>query len=317
MPPDGVEIAMSTALDRRITAVRRFNRFYTQKIGVLSEAFLNTPFSLTEARVLYAIAHRDGTTATWLRRELDLDAGYLSRILRDFERQGLIVRRTSSQDGRQTLISLTSPGRDAFEPLDRASHFEIGNLLTPLAEDDQERLVGAMRLIAGLLGEETKATPAFVLRPHRPGDMGWVTQRHGALYAQEYGLNHKMEAYVAEVVAKFLREFDPARERCWIAEQDGAPIGSVFLVKESDEVARLRLLIVEPRGRGLGVGRRLVEECVRFARRVGYREITLWTHSILIAARRIYDSLGFQIVETETHDEFGPDLVGETWCLRL
>jgi GNAT superfamily N-acetyltransferase len=190
-------------------------------------------------------------------------------------------------------------------------------MLAPLADSDQDRLVAAMRVIGALLGETPEPGPAFVLRPHRPGDMGWITARHGALYSEEYGLNHKMEAYVAEVVAKFLRDFDPSREHCWIAEQDGAPIGSVFIVKESDEIARLRMLIVEPKARGLGVGRRLVEECVRFARRAGYREITLWTHSILIAARRIYDSVGFQIVDTETHDEFGPELVGETWRLRL
>ena len=283
----------------------------------MSEGFLNTPFSLTEARVLHALAHRDGATATWLGRELDLDAGYLSRILRDFERRGLILRNPSLQDGRQTLISLTADGRDAFEPLDRASHTAIGALLAPLAESEQDRLVAAMRTIGGLLGGAQEARPAFILRPHRPGDMGWVAARHGALYSEEYGLNHKMEAYVAEVVAKFLREFDPAREHCWIAEQDGTPIGSVFLVKESDSVAKLRLLIVEPKARGLGVGRRLVEECVRFARQAGYGDITLWTHSILTAARRIYDSVGFRIVETETHDEFGPELVGETWRLRL
>ena len=303
--------------DRRVAAVRRFNRFYTQKLGVLSEGFLNTPFSLTEARVLYALAQRDSATATWLGRELDLDAGYLSRILRDFERQGLMLRSQSPQDARQALISLTPAGRDAFEPLDRASEREVGNLLAPLPDADQERLVEAMRLVGRLLGEAPERTPAVIIRPHRSGDMGWVTQRHGALYSEEYGLNHKMEAYVAEVVAKFLREFDPAREHCWIAEQDGAPIGSVFIVKESDTLAKLRLLIVEPRARGLGVGRRLVEECVRFARQADYREIVLWTHSVLTAARRIYDSVGFEITETETHDEFGPELLGETWRLRL
>jgi DNA-binding MarR family transcriptional regulator/GNAT superfamily N-acetyltransferase len=311
-------VSSASAFERRIAAVRRFNRFYTQKLGVLSEGFLNTPFSLTEARVLHALAHRDGATATWLGRELDLDAGYLSRILRDFERQGFILRNQSLQDGRQTLISLTPDGRDAFEPLDKASHAEIGNLLAPLADGDQDRLIAAMRVVAELIGGgETEPAPAFILRPHRPGDMGWVTERHGVLYSAEYSLNYKMEAYVAEVVAKFLREFDPAREHCWIAEQDGAAIGSVFLVKESDSVARLRLLIVDPKARGLGVGRRLVEECVRFARLAGYGEIVLWTHNILIAARRIYDSVGFAIVETETHDEFGPELVGETWRLRL
>jgi DNA-binding MarR family transcriptional regulator/GNAT superfamily N-acetyltransferase len=308
---------MNSVLDRRVAAIRRFNRFYTQKLGVLSEAFLNTPFSLTEARVLHALAHRDGATASWLGRELDLDLGYLSRILREFERSGLIQRHQSAQDGRQALISLTAAGRDAFEPLDRASQREVANLLAPLPDAEQERLVAALRLIGRLLGDRDEPAAAFILRAHRPGDMGWVTQRHGALYSEEYSLNHKMEAYVAEVVARFLREFDPGREQCWIAEQDGVPIGSVFLVKESDAIARLRLLIVEPRARGLGVGRRLVEECVRFARQAGYREVTLWTHSILTAARRIYDSVGFKLISSETHDEFGPELVGETWALEL
>ena len=311
---------MSAAVpDRRIAAVRRFNRFYTKKIGVLSEAFLNTPYSLTEGRVLYALAHRDGATATWLCEELGLDPGYLSRLLRGFEQQKLISRNPSPQDGRRTLISLTPAGRDAYEPLDRASQSDIGNLLAPLAETDQERLVGAMHTVSSLLGDPDviPVRTAFILRSHRPGDMGWVTQRHGTLYAEEYGLNDRMESYVAEVVARFLREYDPAREHCWIAEQDGVPVGSVFLVKESDDVARLRLLIVDPRARGLGVGRRLVDECVRFARQAGYREITLWTHSILTAARRIYAATGFEIVETEEHDEFGPILTGETWTLRL
>jgi DNA-binding MarR family transcriptional regulator/N-acetylglutamate synthase-like GNAT family acetyltransferase len=308
---------MAAETERRIAAIRRFNRFYTVKLGVLAEAFLNTPYSLTEARVLHALAHRDGATATWLGRELDLDPGYLSRILRDFERHGLILRNPSLQDGRQAMISLTASGRDAFEPLDRASHRAIAGMLSPLAEADQERLVAAMRVIGGFLGEEQERAPAFVLRGHRAGDMGWIADRHGALYGAEYGLNYKMEAYVAEVVAKFLREFDPALEHCWIAEQDGTRIGSVFIVKESDTVARLRMLIVEPKARGLGVGRRLVEECIRFSREAGYGEIVLWTHSILTAARRIYDSVGFVIEETETHDEFGPELVGETWRLRL
>lgn len=311
---------MSAAvLDRRIAVVRRFNRFYTKKIGVLSEAFLNTAYSLTEARVLHALAHRDGATATWLCEELGIDPGYLSRILRGFEQRKLLFRSPSPQDGRQTLISLTPTGRDAYEPLDRASQSDIGNLLAQLPDPDQERLVGAMRTVSSLLGDtaEPSPAPAFILRSHRPGDMGWVTQRHGALYAEEYGLNDRMESYVAEVVAKFLREYDPAREHCWIADRDGVPVGSVFLVRESETVARLRLLIVEPKARGLGVGRRLVAECIRFARQAGYQEITLWTHSILTAARRIYATAGFQIVETEEHDEFGPMLTGETWTLRL
>jgi GNAT superfamily N-acetyltransferase len=215
------------------------------------------------------------------------------------------------------MISLTLSGRDAFEPLDRASHGAVAAMLSSLPQAEQEGLVAAMRTISGLLGGEPEPAPAFMLRPHRAGDMGWIADRHGALYGEEYGLNHKMEAYVAEVVAKFLREFDPAREHCWIAEQSGIRIGSVFIVKENDAVARLRMLLVEPKARGLGVGRRLVEECIRFSHQAGYREIVLWTHSILIAARNIYASLGFAIEETETHDEFGPELVGETWRLRL
>ena len=308
---------MPAEIDRRIAAIRRFNRFYTQKLGVLSETFLNTPFSLTECRVLQALAHRDGATATRLGRELDLDAGYLSRILRDFERQGLILRSPSLQDGRQAMISLTSSGREAFEPLDRASHSAVGAMLAPLAQAEQDGLVAAMRTISGLLGSEKEPAPVVVLRPHRAGDMGWIADRHGAVYGEEYGLNYKMEAYVAEVVAKFLREFDPAREHCWIAEQSGTRIGSVFIVKESEAVARLRMLLVEPKARGLGIGRRLVEEGIRFSRQAGYREIVLWTHSVLTAARNIYAAVGFKLEETEMHDEFGPELVGETWRLRL
>jgi len=309
---------METAvIDRRIAAVRRFNRFYTQRIGVLQQPWLHTPFSLTEARVLWELAHRDGATATWLCQELGLDPGYLSRILRGFLRQRLIVRAPASHDRRQSLISLTPAGRDAFAPLNRASQSEIGAMLSPLPEPDQERLLAAMRTVSTLLGDAPEPRAAFILRPHRAGDMGWVTQRHGALYAEEYDLDPRFEALVAEIVAKFLREFEPARERCWIAEQDGQPIGSVFIVRESDEIARLRLLIVEPRARGLGVGRRLVDECIRFARQAGYREITLWTHSILTAARRIYASCGFRMVESEEHDDFGPELTGETWTLKL
>jgi DNA-binding MarR family transcriptional regulator/GNAT superfamily N-acetyltransferase len=284
----------------------------------LQTPWLHTPFSLTEARVLYELAHRDGATATWLCQELGLDPGYLSRILRGFLRQRLIVRAPAPHDRRQSLISLTPAGRDAFAPLDHASFAEIGALLSPLPEPEQERLVSAMRTVSTLLGNAPEPGPAaFILRPHRAGDMGWVTQRHGALYADEYGLDERFEALVAEIVAKFLREFDPAREHCWIAEQDGAPVGSVFLVEESVEVARLRLLLVEPKARGLKVGRRLVDECIRFARQAGYREITLWTHSVLTAARRIYAACGFAMIETEEHDDFGPMLTGETWTLQL
>jgi len=308
---------MSSALDRRIAAVRRFNRFYTQKIGVLQEALLRSPFSLAEARVLYELAHRDGATATWLADALELDPGYLSRILAGFQRRHLIERNPSPQDGRQNLISLTPAGRDAFAPLDAGSHAEIGAMLRPLPEPEQNRLVAAMRTVATLLGDEPQSRAPYLLRPHRPGDMGWVTWRHGMLYAEEYGFDERFEALVAGVTAKFIDDFDPARERCWIAEQDGENVGSVFLVGKSAETAVLRLFLVEPKARGLGIGRRLVEECVRFARQCGYREITLWTQSILVAARRIYDAAGFRLVATEEHESFGRELVGETWVLTL
>jgi len=305
------------ALDRRIAAVRRFHRFYTQKIGVLQEALLRSPFSLTEARVLYELAHRDGATATWLAEELELDPGYLSRILAGFQRRALIRRTPSPQDARRHLISLTETGREAFAPLDTGSQAEIGAMLRHLAEPEQHRLVAAMRTVARLLGDAAEPRAPYLLRPHRVGDMGWVTWRHGVLYAEEYGFDDRFEALVAEIAAKFLHQFDPAREHCWIAEQDGENVGSVFLVKQSDAVAVLRLFLVEPKARGLGIGSRLVEECVRFARRCGYREITLWTQSILVAARRLYDAAGFRCVAAEPHHSFGRDLVGETWVLTL
>jgi DNA-binding MarR family transcriptional regulator/GNAT superfamily N-acetyltransferase len=307
----------SAALDHRVAAVRRFNRFYTQKIGVLQEALLRSPFSLTEARVLYELAHRDGATATWLARELELDPGYLSRILRGFQRQGLVERVPSPQDGRQSLVSLTTAGRHAFAPLDAGSQAEIGAMLQRLAEPEQNRLITAMRTVAGLLGDEPEPRMPYLLRPHRVGDMGWVASRHGVLYAEEYGFDERFEALVAEIAAKFIHDFDPAREQCWIAERDGENVGSVFLVRKTDETAVLRLFLVEPKARGLGIGRRLAEECVRFARQKGYCEITLWTQSILVAARRIYAAAGFRLVAEEEHHSFGRDLVGETWVMTL
>jgi DNA-binding MarR family transcriptional regulator/GNAT superfamily N-acetyltransferase len=297
----------------RIAAVRRFNRFYTQRIGVLREGLLDSPFSLTQSRVLYELAHRPPLTASELARDLALDAGYLSRILRGFEADRLVARTPSEADGRQSFIALTPAGRDAFAPLDSRSRAEIGTLLAPLSEPQQRRLVEAMATIATLLGGAPAAKEPYLLRPHRPGDMGWVVHRHGVLYAEEYGWDETFEALVAEVVAGFIRNFDPKRERCWIAEKDGAIVGSVFLVRKSDEVAKLRLLYVEPGARGLGLGRRLVEECLRFARSAGYRRITLWTNSILLPARRIYETTGFSLVASEPHRSFGHDLVGETW----
>ena len=303
----------TSALYHRIASVRRFNRFYTQTIGVLEEGLLGSPFSLTEARVLYELAHRDRPTASELARELRLDPGYLSRILRGFRRQGLIERDRAATDGRRSHLSLTAAGEEAFAPLDGRSHDEIAAMLTPLAERTQRRLIAAMRSIEELLDPAPPGEERFVLRSPRPGDVGWVASRHGAIYAAEYGFDMGFEALVAEIAAGFVSNFDPRRERCWIAEKDGEPVGSVFLVKDADSIAKLRLLLVEPAARGLGIGHRLVEECVGFARAAGYRRITLWTQSVLVAARRIYEAAGFRLVRTEPHRSFGHDLVGEYW----
>ncbi len=303
----------AAAFDHRIASVRRFNRFYTQKIGVLEEGLLQSPFSLTEARVLYELAHRERPGASELARELHLDPGYLSRILRSFRRQGLIDRARAAGDARRSHLSLTTEGETAFAPLDKRSRDEIAALLAPLTESAQRRLIAAMRSIEQLLDPVAAEEEAFVLRPPQPGDIGWVAARHGALYAAEYAFDARFEALVAEIAAAFVTHLDPQRERCWIAEKNGEPVGSVFLVKDTDSIAKLRVLLVEPAARGLGIGHRLVEECVGFARAAGYRKITLWTQSVLTAARRIYQEAGFELVRTEPHHSFGHDLVGEYW----
>jgi DNA-binding MarR family transcriptional regulator/N-acetylglutamate synthase-like GNAT family acetyltransferase len=308
---------MHTAIDQPIEAVRHFNRFYTRQIGLLTEGLVNSPFSLTEARVLYELAHREQPTATELGNDLGLDLGYLSRILRGFQTAGLIAKSAAPTDARQSLITLTDQGRAAFAKLEESTRHQIQGLLSTLTAADQNRLVNAMRTIEAVLAPQPERQRPYLLRPPEPGDMGWVVARHGALYAQEYGWDAQFEALVAEIVAHFLRNYDPARERCWIAERDGENIGSVFLVKQSETVAKLRLLLVEPKARGLGVGSRLVEECVRCARQCGYERITLWTNSVLTAARRIYERAGFQLVVAEAHHSFGHDLVGETWELPL
>jgi len=301
----------------RIAAVRRFNRFYTRHIGVLREKSYESAFSLTEVRVLYELAHREEPTAKELSNDLGLDAGYLSRVLTGFYKRGLLGRKPSAADGRQSLLSLTTQGRRVMAMLDTRSQEEVGKALGGLPGAEQIRLIDAMQTIEQLLSDPPAQKPAYILRPHQPGDMGWVVHRHGVLYAQEYQWDEGFEALVAEIVAKFVQQFDPKRERCWIAEKDGEIVGSVFLVKHSKTVAKLRLLLVEPSARGLGIGKRLVEECVRFARQAGYKKITLWTQSSLRAARSIYEKAGFRLVEQKPHHSWGHDLVAEIWDLVL
>ncbi len=308
---------MVQAIAQRAADVRRFNRFYTKQIGLLTDSYLQSPFSLPTARVVYELAHHEQTTAAELGRELDLDAGYLSRILRDLKRGGWIDKRPSKTDGRQVVLRLTDKGQQAFAAINASSQNDIEAMLNRLSEEDQKRLVDAMSTVERLLGAPPEHKIPYILRPHQPGDMGWVVHRHGVLYAEEYGWNEEFEALVAGIVAKFIEHYDPKRERCWIAEQEGERVGSVFLVKKTDRVAKLRLLLVEPNARGLGIGTRLVDECLRFARQAGYRQVTLWTNSVLVSARRIYEQAGFQLVKEEPHHSFGHDLVGETWELRL
>jgi len=268
-------------------------------------------------RVLYELVHRKSPIASELSKELELDAGYLSRLLHSFERRGLIARKPSPSDARQSHLSLTRKGRLAFAPLEAKTQTRAAEMLAKLSAADQNHLVDAMHTIELLLGAEPREKPAYVLRSHRPGDMGWVVHRHGALYAAECGWDERFEALVAQIAAKFIQNFDPKRERCWIAERENAIIGSVFLVKKSERVAKLRLLLVEPSARGLGLGKRLVDECIRFAREAGYRKITLWTQSNLLAARGIYKKAGFRLVKEKQHRQFGFDLVSETWDLDL
>jgi DNA-binding MarR family transcriptional regulator/N-acetylglutamate synthase-like GNAT family acetyltransferase len=307
---------MLTDQEMRISAVRAFNRFYTRQLGVLGQRLLESPFSLSEARVLYELAHRDGAAAKELGIELDLDAGYLSRIVQKFADDGLITRKPLPADRRQHKLNLTAKGRQAFAKLDRRSDEDVAKMLGLMSETDQRRLTSAMAAIEDLIG--AAHTPGLAtLREPGPGDVGWVVQSHGAQYAGEYGFDSSFEALVAEIAAKFLKSFDASRERCWIANIDGAPVGSIFLMRHDDEVAKLRLLLVEPAGRGQGLGKRLVGECIAFARACGYRKITLWTQSILTAARKIYQDAGFVLVASEPHRSFGQSLIGETWEMKL
>ena len=311
-----------------VQTVRRFNRFYTRQIGVLQEHLLKSAFSLTEVRVLYELAHREAVTAGDLRQELGLDRGYLSRMLQSFERQGLVRTTTSAEDRRRIFLSLTAKGKKVFGPLDSRSSEEVSTLLGKLSPEQQQILLMAMRDVEGVLSpeKETAVVPArrtplqttYHLRSHKPGDMGWVVHRHGVLYAQEYGYDERFEALVAEIVADFVQSFDSRHEASWVAERDGEILGSIFLVKKSKTVAKLRLLLVEPAARGLGIGKRLVAECVQFARNAGYKKIVLWTQSELHAARHLYQQAGFKLTSEKKHDSWSREgLVAQTWELKL
>jgi DNA-binding MarR family transcriptional regulator/GNAT superfamily N-acetyltransferase len=306
-----------TESEGRIAAVRAFTRFYTRKFGVLDQHLLQSPFSLSEARVLYELAHRDELAAKEIGIELGLDPGYLSRIIQNFDEKGLITRKPLPADRRQFRLSLTAKGRQAFAKLNQSSHDEVAAMLAPLSDHESRRLTGAMATIEDLLEPPARERAPFLLRSHRVGDMGWVISSQASAYAEDYGWDISYEALVAEICAQFIRNYDASREHCWIAEVGGEPVGSIFLVKGSDEVAKLRLLLVEKKARGLGVGRALVDQCLRSAREKGYRKMTLWTQSILIAARGIYQQVGFRRVAEEKHHSFGVDLVGETWELSL
>lgn len=308
---------MGTTLAGRVAAVREFNRFYTSRIGVLDEGYLSSRFSVTEVRVLYELAHRGSATASQLGRDLGIDTGYLSRILRGFARRGVLARTAAEDDARKTILRLTARGRATVAPLEAKARDQIGAMLGGVPAAEQGNVVASMRTIERALRPEQRGRSKIAVRSHRPGDMGWVVERHGALYWAEYGWDESFEALVAGIVAKFIEHLDAKRERCWIAELDGERVGCVFCVKQSKTVAKLRLLLVEPRARGLGVGSRLVNECIRFARAVGYREITLWTNDVLVAARRIYERASFELVESERHRSFGKALVGQNWRLRL
>ncbi|MFY9510570.1 MAG: helix-turn-helix domain-containing GNAT family N-acetyltransferase [Rubrivivax sp.] len=306
-----------------VDTLRAFNRFYTRRIGVLHERLLDSRFSLGESRLLYELAQGPGRSAAALGRDLALDAGYLSRLLAGLRERGFVKTQPAPQDKRQALLSLTAAGRRAFAPLDKRSREQAAALLSPLAEPQRQALLTAVARVQALLGDSSPG--AVTLRAHRPGDIGWVVSRHGALYAQDYGWDQRFEALVARIAADFVERFDASREACWIAERDGEPLGCVFVVQARDDsngaaeagVAQLRMLLVEPAARGLGLGRQLVDTCHAFARAAGYRRMRLWTNSVLSAARGIYAKAGYQRIASETHESFGHTLVGEIWEMDL
>jgi DNA-binding MarR family transcriptional regulator/GNAT superfamily N-acetyltransferase len=301
----------------RIDAVRRFNRFYTRRIGALQQGYMGSPFALPQARVLYEIGQRGSSTASELGAELDLDLGYLSRLLQGLKRQGMVQGEAAKEDARRVRLSLTSKGRKAYQQLDSRSRELVAGMLGKLAAPEQARLVGALQVVEGVLEKNPNPEKTITLRSHRPGDMGWVVQAHGRLYFEERGWDERFEALVAGIAKDFVENLDPSRERCWIAELGGEPVGSVFLVKQNKSTAKLRLLLVEPKARGRGLGRRLVEECIAFARAKGYRRLVLWTQSNLTAARAVYAKTGFKKVKEEKHASFGARLTGEYWELAL
>jgi len=309
-----------TTFDESVQAVRHFSRFYTAHIGTLEEGLLKSSLTLAEARLLYEIATSDRPTASGIAARLRLDPGYVSRLLSRFEQQGLIRRRTSASDARQNMISLTAAGRREFAALDERSTEQVAGMLAPLGEEQQRKLVQAMTSIETILDPEANPNRApFLLRTHRPGDMGMVVHRHGELYAQEYGWDERFEALVARITADFIDEYDPQCERCWIAEREGEFLGCIFLVKDrsAERTAKLRLLLVEPTARGLGLGRALVRQCTQFARQSGQERIVLWTNSVLTAARRLYEREGYRLVREEDHASFGKKLTGQYWELLL
>ena len=299
-----------------VAAVRRFNRFYTQRLGILQDGFLQTPFSLTEARVLYELAHRDKPTASDLIEQLGLDAGYLSRILRRFQQRGLIRKETSRDDARRSHLCITGKGRKAYAPLEDHSNDQVGAMLAAVTPAKRDELLTAMHCIEAAL-QRADRDKRYILRDPRPGDLGWVVARHATFYLEHYGWREPFEAMCAQIVADFANKHDPKRERCWIAERGGQPVGSIFLVKETEDVARMRLLLVDPSAQGLGIGSALVDACVAFAREAGYKRLTLWTHQVLTAARAIYQRNGFTLTESRPHNSWGVDVVGETWDLDL
>jgi DNA-binding MarR family transcriptional regulator/GNAT superfamily N-acetyltransferase len=310
------EATIGTPGSDRVLTVRAFNRFWTKHIGLLNAGLLETPYSLTEARIIFELAQVDTMDLLRLRQELDLDAGYLSRIMNRFKENGLVEAEASSSDGRRQVVRLTDEGRAVFHDLDARSVRQIEGMLSGFSEEEQSRLITAMKTIREMFNGRPRLA-RYVIRPLRPGDLGWVVHRHGVIYAQEYAWDETFEALVARVVAEYVEKRDDRRDNAWIAEIDGDAVGCVFCVKKDENVAQLRLLLVESRARGMGIGARLVDECIRFAKLAGYKEITLWTNDALASARHIYEAAGFRLVNEQAHHSFGHELVGQDWVLAL